>query len=59
MLEHRHPDTHHAAAFDLRGEALQLAGALDEALGSNALTVVDVVTSLGPSFRDVTSPLLD
>lgn len=36
----------------------QIAGALDEALGSNAPTVVDVVTSFGPSFKDVTSALL-
>ena len=36
----------------------QLAGALKEALGSGQPTVVDVVTSFKPSFRDVTSPLL-
>ena len=34
-----------------------LAGALDEALSSGQPTVVDVVTSFEPSFRDVTSPL--
>jgi len=31
--------------------------ALAEALASNQPTVVDVVTSFEPSFRDVTSPL--
>jgi acetolactate synthase-1/2/3 large subunit len=31
--------------------------ALTEALGSGVPTVVDVVTSFEPSFRDVTSPL--
>jgi acetolactate synthase-1/2/3 large subunit len=36
----------------------KLAGALAEALASNVATVVDVVTSFEPSFRDVTSPLL-
>lgn len=36
----------------------RIAGALDEALGSKEPTVVDVVTSFGPSFRDVTSSLL-
>ena len=35
----------------------QIAGALNDALGSDAPTVVDVVTSFGPSFRDVTSSL--
>ncbi len=34
-----------------------LPGALNEALASNQPTVVDVVTSFEPSFRDVTSPL--
>ena len=34
-----------------------LAGALSEALLSGQPTVVDVVTSFEPSFRDVTSPL--
>ena len=34
-----------------------LAGALSEALSSGQPTVVDVVTSFEPSFRDVTSPL--
>jgi len=35
-----------------------LAAALAEALRGNEPTVVDVVTSLRPSFRDVTTPLL-
>jgi acetolactate synthase-1/2/3 large subunit len=35
-----------------------LSGALAEALGANTPTVIDVVTSFKPSFRDVTSPLL-
>lgn len=34
-----------------------IAGALREALASRRPTVVDVVTSFKPSFRDVTSPL--
>jgi acetolactate synthase I/II/III large subunit len=34
-----------------------IAGALKEALGSGKPTVVDVVTSFEPTFRDVTSPL--
>ena len=36
----------------------KLPGALAEALAANVATVVDVVTSMKPSFRDVTSPLL-
>ncbi len=35
----------------------EIAGALRDALGSGQPTVVDVVTSFEPSFRDVTSPL--
>ncbi len=35
----------------------EIAGALREALASGQPTVVDVVTSFEPSFRDVTSPL--
>src|SRR5690606_3163913 len=35
----------------------EIAGALKEALSGNRPTVVDVVTSFKPSFRDVTSPL--
>ncbi|MDP6345028.1 MAG: thiamine pyrophosphate-binding protein, partial [Alphaproteobacteria bacterium] len=35
----------------------QIAGAITEALASGQPTVVDVVTSFKPSFRDVTSPL--
>ncbi len=35
----------------------ELPGALAEALASDQPTVVDVVTSFEPSFRDVTSPL--
>ncbi|HVN33727.1 MAG TPA: thiamine pyrophosphate-dependent enzyme, partial [Casimicrobiaceae bacterium] len=35
-----------------------LSGALSEALRSDRPTVVDVVTSLKPTFRDVTTPLL-
>jgi acetolactate synthase-1/2/3 large subunit len=35
----------------------ELPGALAEAFGSDVITVVDVVTSFVPSFRDVTSPL--
>ena len=35
----------------------EIAGALREALASAQPTVVDVVTSFEPSFRDVTSPL--
>jgi len=34
-----------------------LAGALDRALGANRPVVLDVVTSRGPTFREVTSPL--
>ena len=37
--------------------AQDLAGALSRALGSGRPTVVDVVTSARPTFRDVTSPL--
>jgi acetolactate synthase-1/2/3 large subunit len=36
----------------------EIAPALNEALGCGAPTVVDVVTSMRPSFRDVTSPLV-
>ncbi|MEJ2089377.1 MAG: thiamine pyrophosphate-binding protein [Gammaproteobacteria bacterium] len=35
----------------------QIAGALAEARASEVITVVDVVTSFGPSFKDVTSKL--
>jgi len=35
-----------------------LSGALSEALRSDRPTVVDIVTSLKPTFRDVTTPLL-
>ncbi len=34
-----------------------LAGALDRAIGLNKPVVLDVVTSRGPTFREVTSPL--
>ena len=37
----------------------RLAAALADALGSEVATVIDVVTSLKPSFRDVTTPLLN
>ena len=50
-----------ARAIGCRGlrveRAEEIAPALKEALGCGAPTVVDVVTSLRPSFRDVTSPL--
>jgi acetolactate synthase-1/2/3 large subunit len=36
----------------------ELSGALDQALNADVATVVDVVTSFGPSFKDVTTPLL-
>jgi thiamine pyrophosphate-dependent acetolactate synthase large subunit-like protein len=36
----------------------KLPGALAEALGAKVATVIDVVTSQKPTFRDVTSPLL-
>jgi acetolactate synthase I/II/III large subunit len=39
-------------------EVAQLKPALQEALAAGRPTVVDVVTSFKPSFRDVTSPLL-
>jgi thiamine pyrophosphate-dependent acetolactate synthase large subunit-like protein len=35
----------------------KIRGAIAEALASGRPTVVDVVTSFEPSFRDVTSPL--
>ncbi len=38
-------------------EPKEIAGALREALASGRPSVVDVVTSFEPSFRDVTSPL--
>jgi acetolactate synthase-1/2/3 large subunit len=51
-----------ANAMGCRGirveEPDQLAGALGEALEADVPTVVDVVISFKPSFRDVTSPLL-
>ncbi len=51
-----------ANAMGCRGirveEPDQLSGALAEALAGNEPTVVDVVTSLKTSFRDVTSPLV-
>jgi acetolactate synthase I/II/III large subunit len=50
-----------ARAIGCRGlrveRAEEIRPALTEALGSGAPTVVDVVTSMRPSFRDVTSPL--
>jgi acetolactate synthase I/II/III large subunit len=50
-----------ARAMGCRGirveRAEEIAPALREALGRGEPTVVDVVTSLRPSFRDVTSPL--
>jgi acetolactate synthase-1/2/3 large subunit len=50
-----------ARAIGCRGirveRAEAIAPALNEALGCGAPTVVDVVTSMRPSFRDVTSPL--
>jgi len=36
----------------------ELAGALAQALSAGRATVIDVVTSFEPSFRDVTSPLV-
>jgi acetolactate synthase I/II/III large subunit len=51
-----------ARAIGCRGirveRAEEIGPALNEALGCGAPTVVDVVTSLRPSFRDVTSPLV-
>ena len=51
-----------AQAMGCRGirvtEPGAIAGALSEALDAGEPTVVDVVTSFKPSFRDVTSPLL-
>jgi acetolactate synthase-1/2/3 large subunit len=51
-----------ANAMGCRGirveEPGQIGGALAEALAAKVPTVVDVVTSFKPSFRDVTSPLL-
>ncbi len=38
-------------------EPKEIAGALEEALKSGKPTVVDIVTSFKPTFRDVTSPL--
>jgi acetolactate synthase-1/2/3 large subunit len=35
------------------------AGALEEALKSDLPTVIDIMTSLDVSFRDVTSPLTE
>jgi acetolactate synthase-1/2/3 large subunit len=53
---------HVARAIGCRGirveRAEEIAPALREALGGGAPTVVDVVTSLRPTFRDVTSRLL-
>jgi len=57
-------DFDHAAiarAMGCRGvrvtDPADLAGAISEAATSNLRTVIDVVTSLKVSFRDVTSPL--
>ena len=51
-----------AKAMGCRGIRVEqpeaLAGALRLALGANEPIVVDVVTSFEPSFRDVTSPLM-
>jgi thiamine pyrophosphate-dependent acetolactate synthase large subunit-like protein len=50
-----------AKAMGVNGNRVEdpkdLAGALNEALASAQPTVVDVVTSFDPWFRDVTSPL--
>jgi len=51
-----------ARAMGCRGIRVELpgalAGAFAEALAGNVPTVVDVVTSMKPTFRDVTTPLL-
>jgi acetolactate synthase-1/2/3 large subunit len=51
-----------ANAMGIRGirveEPRQLSAALAESLDAGTASVIDVVTSLEPTFRDVTSPLL-